>query len=583
MSESTPFDLSPSLTAFVDPKSINQRNAKAAAKIYRALKPRQMRLIMLHRGTGRLRCSLLIVSDDPQPEYEALSYVWGSQTDLKTIYLNDKRYFVTTNLFDTLQMLRSRDKDRILWIDALVINQSDLKERATEIAKMSAIFSRAVKTLVWLGQGNSEIERHMINLANLNVEKANLTSNPGGIGVPIRLDVVSILGVTYWDRAWVVQELMYSDEVLLFYGLCSLPWDHFIKIVDKGLNPLWLGYSDLAWGDPKLAIRPGSGRRKEYLRLPIWLESYCCLRDCTESRDHVFAYHGCFPPFVRDRIRLAYNMSLEQIAMDVTLAWIDSERNLDFLSQVGRRGKWISKQQVPTWIPNYFGTRASINSLTDYSETPRQTTAPPVFRFLDGNSVLEVKGVWLGAINSTGTQPTGSGSFQVEGLDTYLLEQLSHSQGLINNLEPDFRELIHMSFNREDLLSKFGEDSHIVKNISASYDFTRGGIEVYNVGQLIHIVSNHTRISFRFNPVEASRSIQMGKASIPFGFGTSELKVGDQLCVVVGCRLALILRNVGKKYMVVGNAYVFGFHSGLDLHNKFSEYPPSVIDTIELC
>ena len=73
--------------------------------------------------------------------------------------------------FHALLKLRLRDKDRILWINALVINQSDLAERATEVAKLSAIFSKAIKTLVWLGQGNSRIEADMVTLANCNVEK----------------------------------------------------------------------------------------------------------------------------------------------------------------------------------------------------------------------------------------------------------------------------------------------------------------------------------------------------------------------------------------------------------------------------
>ena len=463
------------------------------------------------------------------------------------------------------------------------INQSDLAERATEVAKISAIFSRAVKTLVWLGQGNSRIEADMVALANCNVEKANLTSRPGGTGLPTRRAVDSILEVTYWKRAWVVQELMYSDEVLLLYGSSSVSFDHFIKIVDSEIQEIWLDLSDIKVGDAKLAIRPGSGRRKEYLRLPTWLENYCCQRDCTESRDRVFAYHGCFPPVVRKCVRPDYTRSMEQVAMDITIAWIDSERNLEFLSEIGRRGKLRSRQKVPTWIPNYFGTPVNISRLIDPSESASKTAVRPYFRVFNDSSVLEVKGIWLGAIETIGKQSTNTERSQVKGLDTYLLDQVLRCEGSINNLEPGLKDLINTTFDREDLQSKFAEDHHIIQNISASCDSSKDGEVLYIFDRLLDVLSSHNRISFRFTPVENSRSVQKGSVSIPFGLGTPELKLGDRLCLVVGCTLALILRSVGKQYMVVGNAYVFGFHSGLDLQNKLSEYPSSVVDNLNLC
>jgi hypothetical protein len=171
MAKSTLVGPGPVVTTFHDLKGLNQRNVYAAARIYGPLKPGELRLLKLYQGIRRLRCSLLTTSDDPPPEYEALSYVWGSQADVKSIHLNNRLYFVTSNLFHALLKLRLRDKDRILWINALVINQSDLAERATEVAKLSAIFSKAIKTLVWLGQGNSRIEADMVTLANCNVEK----------------------------------------------------------------------------------------------------------------------------------------------------------------------------------------------------------------------------------------------------------------------------------------------------------------------------------------------------------------------------------------------------------------------------
>lgn len=543
-----------------------------------------MRLLKLHPGTSRwLRCSLLTTCDDPPPEYEAVSCVWGSQTDLRSIYLDKRLYFVTANLFRALHRMRLRDRDRMLWIDALVINQSDLAERTIEVGKMSTIFSRAEGTLVWLGQGNSQIEQDMGTLVNCNVEKVDLSTE--GIGQQMRFAVDRILGLTYWDRAWVVQELMYSNElgVLLLYGSTSLEWDHFVKIVDKGIQKICLEWSDMTFGEVKLAIRPGSGRRKEHMRLPTWLDNYCCRRNCTEPRDRVFAFHGCFPPEVRACVRIDYTRSMERIALDITLAWIDSERDLDFLSQIGCREKWTSSQHVPTWVPNYFCTPTITSGLSSAtpSKSTSQTTSTPCCRVLDNCSVLEVNGLWLGSINAISKPP--SEKSRVEGLDTYLLDSILRCEGLINDLEPGLRELVSICFDREDLEVKFAEGPHIVQNIAAAYDFSRDEGTLYYIGALISRFFSVRRVSFRFAPVESSRLAQKGSVSIPFGFGTLELKVGDRVCLVVGCRLPLILRSVGEQYMVIGSAHVFGFHSGLDLQGKLSEYPSEVIEKLELC
>src|SRR4051812_37772015 len=54
--------------------------------------------------------------------YEALSYTWGGMELTKYIRIDGRRLYVTENLYCALQHLRSRDTDKILWIDAVCIN-----------------------------------------------------------------------------------------------------------------------------------------------------------------------------------------------------------------------------------------------------------------------------------------------------------------------------------------------------------------------------------------------------------------------------------------------------------------------------
>lgn len=57
--------------------------------------------------------------------YEALSYVWGAREATDNIFLDGCPFTVTENLYQALECLRQPDEDRLLWIDAICIDQSD--------------------------------------------------------------------------------------------------------------------------------------------------------------------------------------------------------------------------------------------------------------------------------------------------------------------------------------------------------------------------------------------------------------------------------------------------------------------------
>jgi hypothetical protein len=136
----------------IDLNRLHQENAAAAEKIYLPLLLEALRLVKLHLGTGVIHCSILVTLEEHALKYEALSCVWGPIKDLKFIGLDDFEYLVTPSLLELLLRLRKLDEDRLLWVDALVINQSDFAERSREVTKMLDRYSRAAKTIIWLGK-----------------------------------------------------------------------------------------------------------------------------------------------------------------------------------------------------------------------------------------------------------------------------------------------------------------------------------------------------------------------------------------------------------------------------------------------
>lgn len=90
-----------------------------------------IRLIRLLPGSfdDPIRCKLFRKTLCGSPPFEALSYTWGDSTDRRPATVNGIEISITKNLAEALRNLRHAEKERIMWADALCINQKDIPER----------------------------------------------------------------------------------------------------------------------------------------------------------------------------------------------------------------------------------------------------------------------------------------------------------------------------------------------------------------------------------------------------------------------------------------------------------------------
>ncbi|KAE9381906.1 hypothetical protein N431DRAFT_491194 [Stipitochalara longipes BDJ] len=146
------------------------------------LKERNIRLLQLHSGAGDdpIVCSMMggPLNGGSMP-FEAVSYVWGSEENPRSITCNwavplkeDDRLGllcplevtnnmkVTENLYHLLLRLRLRDGMRTLWIDQICIDQDKnpekLQEKMNQVRMMAEVYSAAENVLIWLGEEDSE-------------------------------------------------------------------------------------------------------------------------------------------------------------------------------------------------------------------------------------------------------------------------------------------------------------------------------------------------------------------------------------------------------------------------------------------
>src|SRR5271155_4455834 len=98
-----------------------------------------------------LRVNLVTFALETSPKHEALSYVWGDPDRTEPIECNGEPFKVTENLFSALSHLHYRDRIRLLWVDAVCINQKDNSEKSHQVSIMGSIYRRAERVLIWLG------------------------------------------------------------------------------------------------------------------------------------------------------------------------------------------------------------------------------------------------------------------------------------------------------------------------------------------------------------------------------------------------------------------------------------------------
>ena len=104
--------------------------------------------------------------------YEALSYVWGSASNPQSIRIDGHHFPVTANLHAALLCLRDAYLERLIWVDAICINQGDDAEKATQVQLMARIYAQARNVIVWLGPATPETSRALEVVQTFAAKKA---------------------------------------------------------------------------------------------------------------------------------------------------------------------------------------------------------------------------------------------------------------------------------------------------------------------------------------------------------------------------------------------------------------------------
>ncbi|KUJ07042.1 HET-domain-containing protein [Mollisia scopiformis] len=156
---------------------------------------------------------------DAYRKYEALSYVWDAEPGFQAIVVNEQPLSVKRNLFLALRRLRKSNEPRIMWVDALCINQQSNVEKSHQVALMRNIYRSCVRVYLWLGDYSTNPSDTRSVEDEINIFTSSRATTKKKDKRPFHPEIldayISLVSSPWWDRLWVVQEKILSPECLL--------------------------------------------------------------------------------------------------------------------------------------------------------------------------------------------------------------------------------------------------------------------------------------------------------------------------------------------------------------------------------
>lgn len=143
-----------------DANTLRQDSLVDDGRLYAPLakSTKQLRLVTILPAEDRdaLECLLEFADLGPgsHPSYETISYCWGDSDVRSFILVNGASVSVPKSSAAALKRMRLTHARRVVWLDAICINQRDDQERSQQVAMMGDIYRHGVRNLICLGEQN---------------------------------------------------------------------------------------------------------------------------------------------------------------------------------------------------------------------------------------------------------------------------------------------------------------------------------------------------------------------------------------------------------------------------------------------
>ena len=312
-----------------------------------------------------------------QPQYEALSYTWGTTSNPETAHViglgpDKAEHFATLSLYQNLasafRHLRLVDHVRSFWVDAICINQRDIPERNTQVKRMANIYKSAYRVVAWLGRGDHNSNHALAILQYIGIQlevvrKGTLVRSPEATepnlwmnachiqpNEPTWQAIMSILERSWFYRLWCWQEInLSSRHTIIQCGFDEVRWTVFWRAILCIHNKNKL---------PDIVFRERC-RHISFLTADTEVFPMSMLLDlsrskgCAEPRDKVYGLLGLTAPQFNASVQADYSLPVEKVYKDTFLAHASITQRLELLKHCV-----VAKRNIsgPSWVPDWSVT-----------------------------------------------------------------------------------------------------------------------------------------------------------------------------------------------------------------------------------
>jgi hypothetical protein len=100
--------------------------------------------------------------------YQCLSYTWGTGEAASELTLNGMKFPIRKSLEGALRSLRNEINKTTIWVDAICIDQQNVREKSRQVSRMHQIYENADCVLVWLGEADEDSDLALDFIASTN-------------------------------------------------------------------------------------------------------------------------------------------------------------------------------------------------------------------------------------------------------------------------------------------------------------------------------------------------------------------------------------------------------------------------------
>ncbi|KAF5719537.1 heterokaryon incompatibility 6 OR allele [Fusarium mundagurra] len=539
--------------------------------------------------------------------FEAISYQWSEGGGQKSsMRLGGEQISINAYLQSILLHLRLEQHIRVVWADALCINQSDHAERLQQVSIMQRIYSQAFRVIGFVGKDYTHASKCFNAIKALtsawfevwkNSDRNNGTSStPDNIFGCVQNDasmcrIVEVFQSGYWKRLWVVQELVSSRRAIIRWGDAEISWTLLGLATtlirnNKSLMTIFnrISKSKKSPGPFQGGLDARTGLMNAYLMYRMsstqfrgdsmsFLDVLRLTRnfDVSERLDRIYAILGLPSQHTgpgRTSIPPDYRLLPDGLYSRV-FYWVyqTHDNPLETLSAV--RHTTLFYPDFPTWIPRWhvkppirsigISHRASMkfNASAGWKPNP-----PTKLVWSQNERYLILQGFVLGSVTSayrvfptTNKKDRLSRHHDLKNLNIVLDHWLNENVRRQDDLKAQLSLVLTAGQDWYGNILK--EQNRIDEHTASFLKWSREYLKNTKPGD-----EEAVRYEQAVDNVCRGRQIFTATNSL-LGLGPNLLKKGDLVCVVAGGPVPYILRPLGDDtFYFVGECYVAGYMFG---------------------